>query len=142
MDEIVKFEDFNFKLAVIQNLMYEQRQLSPRFDLRAFIKSYSERQIDIANEGYEIISEAKQYFEQLEIPTSLMLSIDEIYQDGGNEIYLQLCPFWNGEDDIFNIQSVADIEKLPNLTTITLFYDKDEQILEEFQKRGIIAKWL
>ena len=138
----MKFEDFNFKLAVIQNLMYEQRQLSPRFDLRAFIKSYSERQIDIANEGYEIISEAKQYFEQLEIPTSLMLSIDEIYQDGGNEIYLQLCPFWNGEDDIFNIQSVADIEKLPNLTTITLFYDKDEQILEEFQKRGIIAKWL
>ena len=64
MSDSVRFKDFNFKLAVIQRLMYEQSALVPRFDVYAFAKSYTARQIDIDDEGYDIIPKVRQYFEQ------------------------------------------------------------------------------
>ncbi len=142
MSGSVRFKDFNFKLAVIQKLMYEQNVLGPHFDVYEFTRSYPARQIDIDQEGYDIIPEVRQYFEQLEIPASVLLDIEEIYQDGGDDIYMQLCPFWDGEDDIFNIQSADDVALLPNLKAVTLFYDGDDRILQEFQRRGIAAEWL
>ncbi len=142
MTEMAKFEDFNFKLAVIQKLMYEQDVLSPRFDVYDFVKNYEARQIDIDAEGYEIIPEVKHYFEQLEIPVSTLPNIEKLFQDGGDDIYMQLCPFWDGEDDIFNIHSAQDSELLPNLKSVTLFYDDNDQILHAFQQRGITAEWL
>ena len=44
----------------------------------------------------------------------------ELYFDGGNEIYAQLIPFWDGEDDVFDIESLTeeDILQFPNLKVI------------------------
>lgn len=142
MGETVQFEDFNFKLAVIQELMYERDVLQPRFDLYDFVESYTARDIDIEKEGYDVIPEVRAYFEALEIPADALPEIEDLYQDGGNEIYMQLYPFWDGEDDVFNIQSAADADLLPNLRSVTLFYDEDERILEAFRRRGIAAQWL
>ena len=142
MTETAQFQDFNFKLAVIQKLMYEWDLLTPRFDVYEFVKHYEARPIDIDEEGYEIIPEVKQYFEQLEIPADALVGIEALYQDGGDDIYMQLCPFWDGEDDVFNIRSAQDADKLPNLKAVTLFYDEDDRILEEFRRRGITAEWL
>ena len=128
-------------LALIQILMYEQNVLVPRFDVYEFVKGYTARQIDIEEEGYDIIPEVRRYFEQLEIPSETLRLIEEIDQDGGG-IYMQLYPFWDGEDDIFNIQSADAAALLPNLKSVTLFYDEDERILEEFKQRGITAEWL
>lgn len=138
----VQFQDFNFKLAVIERLMYEQGVLKPPFDVYEFVEGYAGRKIDIEEEGYEIIPEVRAYFEQLEIPAELLPLIEEINMDGGDIIYGQLYPFWDGEDDVFNIQSAEDAALLPNLTSVTLFYDQDRRILEEFQRRGIAAQWL
>lgn len=142
MVEVVQFQDFNFKLAVIERLMYQQGVLTPRFDVYDFVAAYTARQIDIEEEGYDIIPEVRAYFEQLEIPAELLSSIEAINQDGGDYIYAQLYPFWDGEDDIFNIQSAEDAALLPNLKSVTLFYDDDARILEEFRQRGIAAEWL
>ena len=142
MSDPVKFKDFNFKLAVIQRLMYEQNVLAPRFDVYEFVKGYTARHIDIEQEGYDIIPEVRRYFEQLEIPAKALPLIQEINQDGGDEIYMQIYPFWDGEDDVFNIQSAEDAASLPNLKSVTLFYDDDERILEAFKQRGIAAQWL
>ncbi len=142
MTEAAEFEDFNFKLAVIQRLMYEQGVLKPRFDVYDFVAGYAARDIDIEEEGYDVIPEVRQYFEALEIPVDVLHHITEIDQDGGDDIYGQLYPFWDGEDDVFNIQSAEDAAWLPNLESVTLFYDDDERILEEFRRRGIAAEWL
>ena len=142
MAEVTKFKDFNFKLAVVQRLMYEQGILTPRFDVYDFVKGYAARHIDIEEEGYDIIPEVRQYFEALEIPVDILHHITEIAQDGGDEIYGQLYPFWDGEDDTFNIQSAEDAALLPNLKSVTLFYDDDGRILEKFRQRGIAAEWL
>lgn len=139
---MARFTDFNFKLAVIQKLMYEKNILTPRFDVYEFTAGYTVRHIDIEKEGYDIIPEVRQYFEQLEISSEALSLIQEITQDGGDEIYMQLCPFWHGEDDIFNIRSAEDVARLPNLKSVTLFYDDDDRILEAFRQRGITAEWL
>jgi hypothetical protein len=51
---------------------------------------------------------------------SLAPLVTELYFDGGNEIYAQLIPFWDGEDDVFDIESLTeeDICQLPNLKVI------------------------
>jgi hypothetical protein len=69
---------------------------------------------------YDIIPEVQQYYEQLEIPAETLSLIEQINQDGGDNIYLQICPFWDGEDDLSNIQSVEDAALLPNLKSVTL----------------------
>jgi len=136
------FKDFNFKLAVIQELMYNQELITPVFDIYDFTEKYQERKINIENEGFHIIPEARKYFEDLAIPEDLLPEIEELSQDGGDEIYLQLCPFWDGEDDLFNIHSPEDCNLLPNLKKITLFYDKNEIIIEKFKKKGVSAEFL
>lgn len=90
MSDGVQFKDFNFKLAVIERLMYEQGVLTPRFDVYEFVKGYTARQIDIEEEGYDIIPEVRAYFEQLDIPAELLPLIQEINQDGGDAIYGEL----------------------------------------------------
>ncbi len=112
----VKFEkDFNFKLMVINQLMYRDKVLFPKFDIWDFVKTYTKRHIDIEVEGYEPIAESIAYFKNLEIPMDLLIDIKELKPDGGDEIYRQIIPFWDGEDDQFEVRSVEDVTYIPNL---------------------------
>ena len=110
-EKCAQFKSFNFKLAVVQELMYVQEVLKPKFDV-----------CDIDPEDYyfEVIPEVKKWFMDLPIPASLAALVTELYFDGGNEIYAQLIPFWDGEDDVFDIESLTeeDISQVPNLKTI------------------------
>jgi hypothetical protein len=134
----VQFKDLNFKLAVIQVLMYEKKLIQPDFDIFEFAKRYKARAIDVDSEGYDIIPEALHYFEQLQIDERLAPEVDELTQDGGNDIYMNIIPFWSGSTDDFNIQSFEDVDQFPNLKTIILFYDpRLEQIQEDMKKKGI-----
>jgi hypothetical protein len=45
------FKDLNFKLAVMQVLMYE-KELLPAFNLDQFVKTYKKRKINIDKEGH------------------------------------------------------------------------------------------
>lgn len=130
------FQDFNFKLAVINELMYVRGVLDA-FDVAAYAE---EKGFDA--EQFEIIPEVREYFEGLEVPDELLVDITELAQDGGDEVYLQLCPMWDGEDDMFSIKLAEDVTQLPNLKRITLFYDEDPSILEAFKARGVEAEWL
>jgi hypothetical protein len=62
----------------------------------------------------------------------------ELMQDGGNDIYMNIIPFWSGSTDDFNIQSFEDVDQFPNLKSIILFYDSRlEHIQAEMRKKGI-----
>ena len=125
--------DLNFKLLVIQKLMYEDEVLLPKFNIYDFAKTHD---IDIEERGYELLPEAVEYFKNIKIPSSLLIDIEELYPDGGSEIYSQLYPFWDGEDDCFDVKSIADIEYLPRLKrTNNLFFNKD--LVKELRKRKI-----
>ena len=125
----VKFEsDFKFKLMVIQRLMYEDELLLPKFDVYDFASNYKERTIDLDEIDYKIIPEVKAYFEALDIPLPLLWDIKELRASGGDEIYHQCIPHWDGEDDVFDVQSAADVIHFPNLKKITIMGNNKEVV--------------
>lgn len=138
---MIEFQDFGFKLAIIQELMYHQGCLEPKFELLEFVKGYEKRIIDIDKEGYEPIPEAIQYFKDLPISKSIAANVTEIYQDGGNAVYMQLLPFGEGDEDYWDILSVEDAAHFPNLHKITLSYASVD-ICNSFNALGIDTKFI
>lgn len=137
----IEFTDFGFKLSVVQELMYNKELLEPRFDLYEFAEWYDKRKIDIEKEGYKPIPEVTQYFKDLQIPQKYASEITEIYQDGGNDIYMQLLRFGQGCEDYWDIESTDDIKQFPNLKKVVLCYAK-ENVMDELTNMGIKAEWL
>lgn len=147
MSNQLNFKELNFKLAVINELMYVQEVLEPKLDVYEFIEkqrnlSSSEAYDVIEEEGYEIIPEVLEHFKNLELTSEMVENIEELDMDGGDEIYGQIIPFWDGEDDVFSVNSAIDAELLPNLKNISLLYSENDSLLEEFQEKGIEADWL
>ncbi|APQ16582.1 DUF6892 domain-containing protein [Maribacter hydrothermalis] len=140
-EELLEFSDFGFKLAVIQELMYIQEVLQPLFDVNEFANWYTKRKIDIDQEGYEPIAEVTQYFKDFPVPKRLAPLVTKIYQDGGNDIYLNLLPHGNGSEEYWDIKSCADAKHFPNLKKVTLCYAADT-IIDELNHMGIESEWL
>ncbi|NHZ96400.1 hypothetical protein [Massilia sp. CCM 8734] len=119
-----QFADLNFKLLVIQKLMYEEETLLPRFDVQEFIRQYTSREIMIKKEGYDVIPEVLGYFDALVIPPQLLAQVEELSFDASAEIYSQVFPYWDGECDTFELASVIDIGLLPNLKCMSYMSDQ------------------
>lgn len=66
-------------------------------------------------ESFDPIEPAIEYFKELPIPKNLAEKVEVIDMDGGNEIFLNIIPQWDGEDDkvskIF-IQAGIEVEEL------------------------------
>lgn len=137
----IHFTDFNFKLCILQILMYEKELLQPKLDIYEFIKWYKKRTIDTEKERFEPIPEVMDYLKQLPILVKYTHEITDIYQDGGNEIYLNTCLECEGYEDYWDIESTEDAKHFPNLKKATLCYAK-ENVLDELIQLGIEAKWL
>ena len=121
--------------------MYNKELLEPKFDLYEFVAWYDKRKIDIEKEGYEPIPEVTQYFKDLPIPKKFASEITEIYQDGGNDIYMQLLRFGEGWEDYWDIETIEDVKQFPNLKKAILCYAKDD-IVDQMNGIGIKAKWI
>ena len=118
MSDFLQFDNFNFKLAIIQELMYEQNVLEPRFDVYSFCES-EKLSID-PEDFYETpIPEVETYFKQLEIPKE----------------YAQ-----NGEDDQFDLENVSEKElsQFSNLKTIDgTIFPFSKEVRDLFESKGI-----
>ena len=146
----ILFKDLHFKYLVIEELMYNQKNLKPRFDINRFAKEYYKREIDIEDEGYDIIPEVKKYFKNLDIPAKLLAKVTTLYQDsglsGGSEFIHQLYPFWDpgAGDEVFKISTKAidDIALLPNLQKIIGFENSNpsKKLIKTIQDKGVILE--
>ena len=135
----LKFESFGFKLAIVQSLMYDKKLLTPKFDIYDFAQVYEGRKIDVDKEGYEPIQEAVEWFKKLPIPVTLADEMTELLVDGENEIYSQIIPFWDGEDDYFDIRNVSEeeIRQFKNLKKMEVMPQENWDEMEVFKKCGI-----
>jgi hypothetical protein len=115
------FKNLNFKLAIVQALMYDKELIAPKLDAWDFADDYAGREIDIDAEGDAPIPEIKKWFRDLQIDSRLAAELTELYLDGGNEVYMQVCPLWDGEDGVFDIKTISEAElaQFPNLAKIT-----------------------
>ena len=135
-EELLHFDNINFKLTIIQVLMYDLRVLKPYFDIYDFADEFSELEID--TESMEIIQPALDYMIDLPIPKKYAEQVQEIYMDGGNEIYLNLIPQWDGEDDGFDLNEVSlkELQQFPNLKQATIISSNFEHVKKTFDKQG------
>ena len=140
--EFLHFDHLNFKLAIIQVLMYEEEVLKPAFDIFDFAEEFSD--LDIDTESMEIIQPALDYFEKLQIPKEYAQHVQEIDMDGGNEIYMNLIPQWDGEDETFDLNEVSEeeLKQFPNLEEATIMSSNFEQVKAVFEEAGIAVDLL
>lgn len=138
----LQFDNFNFKLAIIQELMYDINVLQPEFDIYEFAKEYKGEEIDTESET--AIEPALEYFKNLQIPKSLAKEVGSFYMDGGNEVYMNIIPLWDGEDGYFDLNdvSLAELKQFPNLTEATVLTDDFDKIKKIFDEAGIKVELL
>ena len=141
-EEVLHFDNINFKLAIIQVLMYDLEILKPVFNIFDFAEEASELNID--TESMEIIQPALDYMIHLPIPKKYAEQVQEIDMDGGNEIYMNLIPQWDGEDDSFDLNEVSlkELQQFPNLKKATIMTSNFEQVKEIFKSQGIEVELL
>ena len=140
--EYLEFDNFNFKLAIIQELMYDINVLQPEFDIYEFAKEYKGEEID--TESDTVIEPALDYFKNLQIPKSLAKEVGSFYMDGGNEVYMNIIPLWDGEDGYFDLNDVSltELRQFPNLTEATILTDDFDKIKKIFDAAGIKVELL
>jgi len=138
----LQFDNFNFKLAIIQELMYDLNVLQPEFDIYEFAKEYKGEEID--TEIDTVIEPALEYFKNLQIPKSLAKEVGSFYMDGGNEVYMNIIPQWDGEDGYFDLNDVSltELRQFPNLTEATVLTDDFDKIKKIFDAAGIKVELL
>ena len=124
-EECLVFDTFNFKLAVINELMYNQEVLKPYFDIydyMAFKKAHWNLETD------KNVRAAVNYFKELPIPARLADYVTEIDMDGADDIYMNIAPEWDGRDERFDFNklSESELKQFKNLKKMTIFgNDKD-----------------
>ncbi|MEU5882105.1 hypothetical protein [Spirillospora sp. NPDC047279] len=142
---MASFKDFNFKLVVVEQLMYIDETLTPQFRLADLLKGkegFGGDPWNYAHErglSYQVMPEARAYFEALEIPGELLAGVEELCMDGGNQVYQECAPVWDGEDDLFDIGSLDDLALVPNLRRVLGSEFLGPELLEVLTARGIAA---
>ena len=137
--EQLVFEHLPFKLAVVQELMYGQGLLKPVFDVHDFARDYAAREIDPDDYYDEMIPEVEAWFAALPIAKSLAAHVQRLYFDGGNDIYLQLIPQWDGEDEQFNVTELSEQElaQFPKLREVVGSHWLSPEVIALLQRRGV-----
>lgn len=135
-EECLVFDNFNFKLAVIQELMYEQEVLKPYFDIYDYAK-FKKAKWNL--ETYKNVKGAVTFFKDLPIPVSMAGKVEKLLMDGGNNIYGNIAPFWDGEDERFYIDklSEAEVRQFPNLKKMTVMTSDIDSLKKICEPLGI-----
>ena len=140
-EECLVFDTFNFKLAVINELMYNQLILEPYFDIYDFM-AFKKGKWNLETD--KNIRAAVNYFKELPIPVSLSDYVTEINMDGSDEIYMNIAPEWDGRDERFDFNSLteSELKQFKKLKKILIFgNDQDAEKLQRIcNPLGIIVK--
>ncbi|SHJ43215.1 hypothetical protein SAMN02745163_01953 [Clostridium cavendishii DSM 21758] len=136
IDKTGLFEDFNFKLVVIDALLDKEPSFKSQLEdlSEKYTKNYE------WYSGKEPIKEMLEFFSELNIEQKDLEKVTELCFDGGNEIYFYIKPDWDGEGSFFDINSVKGFEHIKNLKSVDYISMADEKVLEPMKECGIIIE--
>ena len=137
---VLHFDNLNFKLAIIQVLMYDLYLLKPEFNIYDFADQYKGEKID--TDSCTIIEPAMNFFKEMEIPKKFAPHVEMLYMDGGNELYMNIIPQWDGEDESFDLNEItlAELQQFPNLKKAVLMSSNFDKVKEVFDAANIEAE--
>ncbi len=138
-EPVLAFDNFNFKLVVIEQLMYKKGLLTPKFDIYEFAEEYKRRKIDVDEDGYEPIKESLKWFKDLQIPARLADEVTELLFDGGLSVYHGIYPFWDGEDEYFDVTRISESElsQFKNLKEAIVVSCVSQEAIKTLKDHGI-----
>ena len=139
---ILHFDNLNFKLAIIQVLMYDLQLLKPEFDIYDFADQYKGEKID--TDSCTIIEPAMNFFKEMEIPKKFAPYVEMIYMDGGNDLYMNIIPQWDGENESFDLNEItlAELQQFPNLKKATIMSSNFDKVKDVFDAEDIEVEQL
>lgn len=144
--EYLQFDNLNFKLAVIQHLVYNLEIMQADHGLGDF-DEYLRQEKNIGKDYDEIVNnyylDSLMYFEELKIPFYMAEYITELYIRLDDDIYFNIYPDWTCEDARFDITaiSVREAEQFHKLKEISFIFTYDStcetQIAKDLKIPGI-----
>ena len=140
-EDMLYFDNLNFKLAIIQVLMYDLKLLNPEFDIYDFADRYKE---EIDTDSDTVIEPVMNFFKNLQVPKRLAPYVETIYMDGGNDVYMNIIPQWDGEDESFDLNEITltELQQFPNLKKATLMSSNFDKVKDIFDAANIKAELL
>ena len=138
--DILHFDTLNFKLAIIQVLMYDLHLLKPEFDIYDFADHYEGEKIDTDSDV--IIEPAMNFFKEMEIPKNFAPYVEMLYMDGGNDVYMNIIPQWDGEDESFDLNEITleELQQFPNLKKAIIMSSNFDKVKEVFEAANIAVE--
>ena len=138
--DILHFDTLNFKLAIIQVLMYDMHLLKPEFDIYDYADHYEGEKIDTDSDI--IIEPAMNFFKEMEIPKNFAPYVEMLYMDGGNDVYMNIIPQWDGEDDSFDLNEITleELQQFPNLKKAIIMSSNFDKVKEVFEAANIAVE--
>ena len=140
-EDMLYFDNLNFKLAIIQVLMYDLKLLNPEFDIYDFADRYKE---EIDTDSDTVIEPVMNFFKNLQVPKRLAPYVETIYMDGGNDVYMNIIPQWDGEDESFDLNEITltELQQFPNLKEATLMSSNFDKVKDVFDVANIKVELL
>lgn len=141
-DKSGMFEDFNFKLVVMESILDKNPSFLPE------LENLREKYDDINDDFYKpfkteeydtrcFMPPIAEFLEKVRLTDEDLAKVENLYFDGGCEIYFYIYSDWNGESSIFDVYYLKGFEKLPNLKKIFWTSMCERELLEVFKEKGI-----
>ena len=121
VEPVLTFTDPAVKLLVIEELMFRQSKLKPRFEIRDFANWLPERLIDVDAEGATDIPEARAYFEALPVPSRFAYDVKALTIGPTSDVAREIAPLGDGSTPAPS--SLDDLTQFPYLKKVTLEVD-------------------
>lgn len=151
-EEFLIFDNYPFKLAVVQQLMYEDELLGDKYcGGDQYFETYGDA--ENASETVSLkrlepyIEQGNQFFQVLKIPCSLADKITELYVGEELDVYYQINPQWLDFDDYFDdgadfdivAVSERELKQFPNLKSFTfnMYHMPPDEVIEQLEALGI-----
>jgi len=137
VEPVLTFSDFGLKLQVIEELMYRQSKLKPKFELPDFANWLPDRLIDLAEERVGVIEEARAFFEALPVPSRFAYDVKTLTINPLAEVLREIYPAFDGTTHEFDVKSLDDLAQFPYLKKVALAFSQDATGVEALEARGI-----
>lgn len=112
-----QFPDFNFKLAVISNLVEKNPSFKEKLE-DEILPTSLEHAENNRNRGYDFLCEkVEEFFRELVLTESDLEKVTHLELSRENDFYFAIKPEWRGDDSLFDIESFRGLRHLSNLQT-------------------------
>jgi len=110
------FDDANLKFVVLDALLSNGVvDLGTDYEFLSFI---FDRTVDPYDLGFGLIQPAYDYLARYPLTKEQLDTVEELYFDGGLEIYSYAWPQWSGESEEFDIQRIDGLSTCRNLRNL------------------------